>query len=356
MQFWGTPASALFYAPLSFFGARTASTLLKLESTVAIFLALWLLWRYFRRFSAVTPAAEWRFAAIFAFASLLFQPFWTVYRVGGQITPTVFLLLVIAMFAYMAGRELITAILLVLVVTMKPAFILIFAGLVLLAGLGFLVRALIVGAVAAGASILILGWQVHWNFLQRIMDGSSVTRIWRYNSSLFVPIADVRHINALGEPSAVVELAASVASAALVAGALATLGYLVWRSRKFEWKPAARRHFNFLIAILLFLLASKVLWEHYLAPLFLLLVYVWANRNDFSRGALVVVAAISAAAATQNLVLVNFIAERVSIETIPAAIGIGLFMAAPLILTLVFLWRYGNEWLRSYVTPEWSRA
>lgn len=354
MQFWGTPISALFYVPLSLFRPASASMLFKIQNTLALFLALGLVWASLRRLVDPEAIAQWRFTATFATVSLLFQPFWTVYRVGAQTMPTVFLLLVLALIAHQARREATTAALLVLAVTIKPAFVLVLAGMAVLAGRRFLGWALGFGGLAAAASILVLGWDVHLQFLQLMIHGTTITKGWFYNSSLYVPFDNVRLLPGFQTASPALRIALGVANAGLKLAVLGTLASLAWRSREFEWSDRARRHFRFLLAVLLFLLVSQLLWEHYLSPLFLLMAYVWARRSAFSRAAIILFVGITIAALGQNLIVVNFVRYRFSFETLPAALGIGVLKAAPLLLTLVFLWRHGHEWLRSYQTPAWS--
>ena len=56
----------------------------------------------------------------------------------------------------------------------------------------------------------------------------------------------------------------------------------------------------------------------------------------------------------QNLIVVEFVRQHFSFDSVPAALGIGVLKASPLILTVVFLWRHGNELLRSYGAPAWN--
>jgi len=58
MQFWGTPISAMFYVPLGYFSARTASIMFKIENTLAIFITLLLLYFYNRRFIPTDRIAQ----------------------------------------------------------------------------------------------------------------------------------------------------------------------------------------------------------------------------------------------------------------------------------------------------------
>lgn len=104
LDFFGTPLSALLYAPLALFGPQAALVVFKLECTLAMWAGLYLLYRFTRRTADPEVVASGRLLALFAGAALLFQPFWTIYRVGGQSMPTVFLLLVAGLVAHVRGN------------------------------------------------------------------------------------------------------------------------------------------------------------------------------------------------------------------------------------------------------------
>ena len=91
--FFGTPLSALLYVPLAFFPARTALVLFKIQNVLAFAAVFILLLKFYRPFVSGTRLEFAQFNAIYAFLFLIFQPFWTIFRVGGQTTPTVLLLL-----------------------------------------------------------------------------------------------------------------------------------------------------------------------------------------------------------------------------------------------------------------------
>jgi hypothetical protein len=354
MQFWGAPISALFYVPLAALPPATALLWFKVENTLALALGLVLLFRHVRRFADPSPLGQWRFAAVFATLALLYQPFWTVYRVGGQTTPSIFLLLVLALLSHQAGRDWLTASLLVPVVAIKPAFVLLFGFLALVSGVRFLLRAALVSLIAAGLAVLAVGWGPHQEFLRHLMDGLSRPRSWQYSSSLYTPFDSVRLLP--GYPAFPPAWRSGLAAAALGVKAVAALTVigLVWRSRSWQWTVAARRHFRFAMAVLFFLLVSQVLWEHYLAVLFLVLGYLWASRRWFPSGAGGILVAIAVASLGQNFIVVDVVRHAFVFESAPAVFVLGVLKAAPLLLTLVLLWRHGQALLRSHAAPAWS--
>jgi hypothetical protein len=96
-------------------------------------------------------------------------------------------------------------------------------------------------------------------------------------------------------------------------------------------------------------------WEHYLALLFPLLIYVVAARGHFSPPAIAVVALIFVLSVGQNLILINWVRYGFQIDSLPELVGVALVKSAPLLLTMVLLWRHAGELLQSHAAPAWSR-
>ncbi len=130
--------------------------------------------------------------------------------------------------------------------------------------------------------------------------------------------------------------------------------WLAWRSRREAWTDAARRHADFLLAVVFFLLWSPTIWEHYLSLLFPLLIFVVAASTHFSRQALIMVALIFVLSLGQNLIVVNWFRYGFAFDTLPALVGAALVKSAPLLLTLLLLWRHADEWLRSHAASRWE--
>ncbi len=93
MLFWGTPLSAYLYIPMGWFSSESALIIFKIQNVAAYFATLLILFQHLRRYVDEATVSQWRFAAAYAVLALLYQPFWTVFRVGGQSTATVLLLL-----------------------------------------------------------------------------------------------------------------------------------------------------------------------------------------------------------------------------------------------------------------------
>lgn len=350
MAYWSPPLSAAFLVPLSGFSGETALILFKLQNTLALFATFALLYFFNRRFVRDDPVARWEFAALFSFLCLVYQPFWTVYRVGGQTTPTVVLLLSIALVLHTRSRLFFSSLCWVVAVVLKPAFAAGLAFLGLVSGLRFLGFTALLLAAAAGLSLATLGWSIHETFLSVLLHGAGATFPWFYNSSLYVTAEHLRGF----VDAAALETALAVSTVAIQLGVAALCATVLWKARSHRLGAAAARHFRFLLSVIFFLLVSRTVWEHYLAVLFLPLAYIVACRRAFGGPALRLVAAIFAFALGQNLIVVSFLRDQWSFESLPGVLLVCAFKSAPLLLTLLFVWRHHEEWLRSYATRAWT--
>jgi len=356
LRFWGTPISAYLYAPMSRFSPETALMLFKIQNVLAYFAAFGVLFLLCRTFIPPFRSARWEFAAVFAFLCLLYQPFWTIFRVGGQTTPTIFLLLTLALLFHTHARFWGSALCIVLATLIKPALAPALLFLLCVSGLRFFRSTVVVLGVVGLASLALLGWAIHFEFLTLMLGGVRVTYPWYYNSSLYILFENLRTAAGPEAQTGLYNLLFTVSTYALKAGVLGTFVYVTVKSRARAWPDAARRHFDVLMATAFFLLFSQTLWEHYLTVLFLLLTYVVANHQHFSRGALALVAAIFVLSFGQNLIFIHFLQTRFAFESVYALLGIALFKSGPLLLTLIFLWRHYRELFHSYTTPAWTEA
>lgn len=353
LAFFGAPLSAFFYAPLGWFRPGTALVLFKLENVAALGAAFWLLLSFYRRFVPADEGSQARFTALFLGLCLVFQPFWTVFRVGGQTTPTVFLLIAMAVVLQTRSRLWESVVCLAVATLIKPAFAPAFAFIALVSGMPFFWRAGAVSAVAAAVSFAALGPAVHFDFVARMRANGALTYPWFYNSSLFILIDAVRGSS---EPTGTAALMFQLAKTGLQLG---VIGFVVWlwaSARRLSLSAPARVHFNLMLAILLFLLSSRTVWEHYLSLLFIPLVYVVASRERFDPRASAMIGAIFGLSVFQNLIFVMWLREQAVAAPPLALFAIALLKSAPLLLTLLFLIRYRGELFASYSAHPWYRA
>ena len=351
MPFWGAPISAFFYAPLGLFSPEVALSLFKFQNTAVYFLALWLMYRHNRQFIDSSAQAQWKYKALYAGAILLFQPFWAIYRIGGQSMPTVFFLLTMALLYHTKGKTGISANCLFLALLIKPGFVFMLLPLCLVSGWKFLRSLLFISMAVGLGSILLLGWDIHAEFLQVMLQGIKNAYPWLYNSSLYV---EAENLRLLAVPP--VDIRVLVIPVMLVKLSMVLLfGWLYWLSSRENWSIAARRHFDFLMAVTFCLMFSQTVWEHYLTALFLLLIYLVTVAQGLSSSALVLLAAIFATSLMQNIIVVNILNSQFSFDSIPELIGIGLLKSCPLWLTLVFLIWHQKEFFQSYQLPQWGK-
>ncbi|MGQ0542225.1 MAG: glycosyltransferase family 87 protein [Blastocatellia bacterium] len=350
LSFWSAPISAFLYAPLSLFSAEWALIFFKIQNALACFAALWLLYRNNRRFDESETTDNWRFAALFAVLVLIYQPFWTIYRVGGQTTPTIFLLFTIALLFHTGEKFRISAVCIALALLIKPAFVFMLLPLCLISGWRFIRELLVIFTVIGLFSIFLLGWNVHAEFLQTMMQGLTNAYSWQYNSSLYVTAENLRLLAA--EP--VNPQIIGILTAAVKLAVVFLFGWLFWKSRNEKWPTAARRQFDFLMSVTFCLMISQTVWEHYLIVFFPLLAYIAANYRSFSTGARVVLAVVFGMSLGQNIVFINMLEARISLNTIPELVFIGLLKSSPLWLMLIFLLNYRKEFFQSFLHPQWT--
>lgn len=353
--FFGAPISALFYVPLAPFSAEAALIVFKIQNVLAFVATFGVLFTFYRRFVPGTQLEQSRFTALFALLCLIYQPFWTIFRVGGQTTPTVLLLLSLGLVAHTSNRLWASALCIVIAALIKPALAPAVLLLLCLSGLQYAYRMAALFAATGIGSLLLLGWPVHATFLDVMRYRSVLKYSWYYNSSLYMVIENVRaYFGQIAEAGALNVTFLALTYGLRVAVVLTVIWFAV-QSRRGRWTAAARRHSDYSLTLLFFLLWSPTIWEHYLSLLFPVLIYIVAAHAHFTRPALAIVAMIFIASIGQNLIVVNWLRYGFSFSSLPALVGIGLYKSAPLLLTMVLLWRHPREWLRSHAAPEWDR-
>jgi hypothetical protein len=346
--FYGTPLSAVFYRPMARLSPETALVWFKIENVAAYAAALLLLFSFYRVFAAANGVSAERFAAWFTGLCLIFQPFWTVFRVGGQTTPTVFLLVAMATILHTNARFWGSAICLVIAVLIKPAFAPILIFLLCTSGLAFLWRTTVVGALTGLLSLALLGWQAHLDFLMLLRESARSTWRWYYNSSTFVLLDNIKQGLGRGDDDPTFAALTIALQISVIIGVL----WLTVRAHRQHWSAPAMRHFDANVAILLFLWWSRTVWEHYLAVLFVPLLYIVANPARFSRGARGVVMAIVGLSLFQNLIFTTWL-RSFGVASLPALLAVALLKTGPLLLTMFLVMRYQRELFDSYAA--WSR-
>ena len=351
--FFGAPLSAVFYVPLAWFDPPTALVLFKIQNVVAYAVTFFVLFRFSLVFVSGGPLERSRFAARFALFCLLFQPFWTVFRVGGQTTPTALVLLAFGLVLHTRGRFWGSSIVVVLATLIKPALAPALLLLAAVSGVAFAWRLAATLAVTGVLSLALTGWPAHAAFLDLMRRSSGFAYPWNFNSSIHTVLVSLRQY---AGPAAPAEVRQALSIASWMVKGVVIIGtlWLLHRGRRETWPAPARRHFYFVLAIVFFLLWSPTVWEHYLSLLVVPLTYVIAAHAYFSRRALAIVAAILVTSVAQNLILINWVREHVEFDSLPVLVAAAIVKSAPLLLTMVLLTRHRDELFRSYFAPAWT--
>jgi hypothetical protein len=339
MTFLGTPLSAGLYVPLSWFAPPVSLVLFKVQHTLATAAALLLLFRLHRQTGQRSFGSSLTFAAVFTLAVAVYQPFWEVYHLGGQTTGAVLLLLVSGAFCHVRGHQFLAALAFALAVVIKPGFVVTLAVLSWLSGRRFASYAAGVGTVLALASIAWAGWSPHAAFLQQLL--STRPEPWLFNSSVTVFLDNLQTMTA--PPLA--PAAASVASTAIRVGIAGFLIVSVAGEASKLASDGGRRHLNAVVAISAGLLVLPVVWEHYLALLFIPLSYCLAVAPRLSRRAQLLLIAILILSMTQNVSVVERIRSVIYVNSWPELVAAGLFKSGPLALAAILLIAFRREWI-----------
>jgi hypothetical protein len=326
MPYYGAPLTAALFAPLALLPPSVALVAFKIQNTVVLLVALWLLYRWTLPLAKKAGLDSSRYRAIFLAAVLLFQPFWTIYRVGGQTTPTLFLGFVLALRCFTTGRMWAAALCMVTVIAIKPAFVFTLAILALFGGARFFAWTTAFGLALAAISVAFMGWGLHQAFLAHITENKVFP--WIYNSSLSV-FAD--NLSRVIGPSSLLRMAGTLTR--LLAAGLVFAAMLRGRKRP-EWV--------FLMSVVIGVVLMPVVWEHYLSVLFIPIAYWLAKLPRLDQSAVALIAAVCAFCVTQNLILVLTLDQLWQPHTVAAMMIAALFKSAPLILYTILVWRHGS--------------
>ena len=299
MSFVSAPISSFAYIPLSGLEPVLAARIFKIIATVCLFGALILLFFHLsKRFCQKEERVK--FFAIFSVCSLFYMPFWQIYWIGGQTTPMVLLLLLIALVLYGKGQAILPAVALVLAVTIKPFLVPGLVLLLILAEARLRLALVVIGCIAATISVLVVGTEPHIAFVHKILSESGQLQAPQLNSNmlswiepLFLSIADYEALKSMPPGLKLMTIALRL----LLVGVLIAL-YV--RLRRTSVPDMAKRHFLVIVAIFTALIVTPVAWAHYLSFLFIVPMFVFANGAHFPKGAKISAAAVIAISVFQH--------------------------------------------------------
>jgi Glycosyltransferase family 87 len=353
MAFFSAPITSYLYAPMAMLPPHAALVLFKLVGTASMVVGLVLLYRQSAETATMGDAGLF---GLFAVAAFLFQPFWTIYRVGGQTTPIVFLLLVLAHGLFLRARGTAAALVLAAAVLVKPAFAPLAVLIFVMADNRFRVTAVAVGVVVGTLSLAIFGWPLHADFLDRIAaESSSALAPWK-NSSPFT------WIGAIFTPPGDYLIAADVPPflahgmlALRVATVLALLWTLRWHLAR-PLAPTARRHAIYVTGLLLIVVLSPVIWAHYLTILFIPVAFLIAGRDALGRGVQIALGIAVAMSLFQNLIFSRQMEDLTGFDQLWEIVAIAAIRSAPALL-IVCVWLFGRQSIARFLArAQWAEA
>ena len=250
-----------------------------------------------------------------------------------------FFLLVVGWLLHQRGASWGSAAVLVAVVTIKPAFVTMLALIVAISGTAFFVRAAALGLAAGLLSIAVMRWPIHARFLDFMAQLSGQSTAWAFGSGVTVPLESIH----LAWDSAPTIGGTPGLSAAVVVVRLTVCALFAWLlvlSRRQAWDGSARRRVEWAIGVMFCLMVAPVVWEHYLAILFLPLALLVASEDRLPPAARRFALAAVALGCVQNLVVVDLLWDRMIGAPWPLHVGVALVKAGPLLLTGLLLVRY----------------
>lgn len=341
MSFFSAPLTSYFFAPMAMLPPRTALFLFKLAGTAATVTGLLLLYRQLAPQVGEARHARAAYFAIFAGAVLLFQPFWTVYRVGGQSTPFVFLFFVLALLHYCRGQTAQAALFYGLAVLIKPAFapgaILLF----LFSDNRFRVSALVGGVLVAALSLAIFGPQLHLDFLDKIRGETRGLMDPTLNSNPFSFVEPWLVDPVLYKSGADAPQLVRTVGAVLRLSAAAVLLWGLWADLRAPLDAAARRQRLFHASLFLPLILSPVVWAHYLVMVFPLIAALLAQREKLPKAAIYALVVVLTLAVLQNRIIFLQLQAHFQLDNFAGFATLGLLKSLPLLVLMLssFAWR-----------------
>jgi len=354
MTFFSLPLTSFLYTPFARFEPQTALILFKIQSTIFTWAGLLILFFHLRKFSGTGQQEQAMYFALFAGAALLFQPFWTVYRVGGQTTPLIFMLLVVGLVSYTDRRYWLTAACYVLVILIKPIFV---PGLLLLfifSGAKFRVASVMLSALVAVVSIWLLGWGVHTLFLETLSAQGAKFVTPFYNSNMFTWVEMLLVRNT--DYAALTSIPGGVRLVSLLLR-LVTIAFLLVmliKLRRSDAPPIAKRHFCFVVSMLVPMILSPVVWSHYLTVFFVPLAYIIAFRRQFADLALAALGGAVAFSVFQNLIIVVKIGKLVGLDTWGEVFLMTAVKSLTMLLIVAVILIWGKQYLATYRNAAWA--
>jgi hypothetical protein len=344
MPFFSLPVASYLFAPLALLAPKTAFLLFKTLAVLCTWAGLWLLYRHVRRFARPDDPA---LLALFAFAALAFQPFWTIYLVGGQTMPLIFLLFILGLVWFWQERFGPAAAAYVLIVVIKPLFVLGLALVFLFGGGRFRLWTAGLGGLAAVVSLMAVGWAPHPAFLWQMREAAGpveklfVSHMFAWLEPLFLTLDDYE---------AAVDAPADLRAARLVMR-LVVIAAFVWAYMPFfrsDAPAAVKRHVLYVLAMLFPILVAPLFWAYYLMVLFVPLAQMIAARHLFPAAAQVTIGLAAGIGLTHNLLLIQKLEGLIGFDRWTEIFLLALAKSATMALVALVMLIWRRDYLRGH--------
>ncbi len=238
----------------------------------------------------------------------------------------------------------------------KPALITALVFLMILSRRSFSLFTVSYLALFGVLSIALMGWDIQFEFLEKMITGLASERSWFHNSSIYT-LPDT--IEAMLEGQGINSTSSSLFAVITVLIKLCVSGSLIalYYVNKEKLPSAnARAHFGFLLSMLFFCLITQILWAHYLSFLFILIAFLLTAYPGLEKNARFLFIALIICLPMQNLILINLLRSWFTLDTPGSVLPMVILKTAPLWITwlLVFLCR--EDIIRLYTYKEGSPA
>lgn len=348
MTFFSAPITSYLYVPLAALEPKPAATLFKLAGAIAQSIALALLYLATRPLAGSDSGERRVFTALFCATVLFFQPLYTWMFVGGQTTPFVFLLLVLAWRELLRERMVVAAFCMAAVVVIKPAFAP--AAVVLFCTMTnrFRVAALVAGGLFILLSLALLGWDVHKAFLENLLhEGSLGNGGWR-NSNPF------SWIFTLFSYAANHDFAGLIAARVCQLSAASALVWLLFSQLHAGLAGPAARHTAFATAVVTTLTLSPTVWSHYLSALLIPLAALIALRRYLPSSAQVLIIALVFLSIFQNFLIKSKLERDFGFNEYPTVLFASLIVSLPALLMIACMIAFRRHIQRALDDDAWQ--
>lgn len=167
--FTAMPIIGYVIAPLGLFDPHTALIILKIVNTLSIWLALLIIYLHLEKHTIMDAQQRHQFLIKFLISAVLFQSFWTIFRIGGSLAPFVFLLYVIGLVQHTRSNYMASACCVVCAALIYPEYIIAAVLPFAFSPARFRYWFILVSVLAVSVSFMICGIKVHVDLFARLL-------------------------------------------------------------------------------------------------------------------------------------------------------------------------------------------